>query len=112
MTGPKYRDYTATDGYEAELNRFESTQLDKPEKDNNDMELSTLLDNAADELDRLAARMDDFAGRNRLKFDYVTLAVFAGNLEMLQSIGIMPDRTAAMISRLNEIRAEIGKEAA
>ena len=76
------------------------------------MQIEHFMRNADAAIKRLSDQMEDFAGRNRLKYDLVTLGVYQGQINMLKDLGVMPNRVAELQERIDEIGAEIRKEAA
>ena len=76
------------------------------------MQIEHFMRNADAAIKRLADQMEDFAGRNRLKYDYVAVASFQGSIDTLRSLGVIPNRVAELQEQIDEIGAEIRKEAA
>ena len=76
------------------------------------MQIEHFMRNADAAIKRLSDQMEDFAGRSRLKYDLVTLGVYQGQINMLKDLGVMPNRVAELQEQIDEIGAEIRKEAA
>jgi hypothetical protein len=116
MKGPRLSDYdNDKQAYETAYCQFEADQDNERReqyKPNRSMTIEYFMTNAESAIQRLSDRMEDFAGRARLKYDMVTLGVYLGQISLLRDMGIMPHRVSELQSRIDEIGAEIRKEAA